>query len=47
MSQKADFEEISGDISLLYELSLAVGGVLAGSRPVIDAGWLPPDRRQI
>lgn len=33
------------NISLVEKLAEAVGGVLAGSRPVVDAGWLPPDRQ--
>jgi electron transfer flavoprotein alpha subunit len=33
------------NMKLVEELAEALGGVLAGSRPVIDAGWLPPDRQ--
>jgi electron transfer flavoprotein alpha subunit len=33
------------NMSLVEKLAEALGGVLAGSRPVIDAGWLPPDRQ--
>lgn len=32
-------------LEIVEKLAKAVGGVLAGSRPVIDAGWLPPDRQ--
>ena len=30
---------------LVEKLAEALGGVVAGSRPVVDAGWLPPDRQ--
>jgi len=33
------------NMSLVERLAEALGGVLAGSRPVVDAGWLPPDRQ--
>jgi len=33
------------NMPLVEKLAEALGGVLAGSRPVIDAGWLPPDRQ--
>jgi electron transfer flavoprotein alpha subunit len=33
------------NLDIVEKLSEAVGGVLAGSRPVIDSGWLPPDRQ--
>ena len=33
------------NMSLVEKLAEAVGGVLAGSRPVVDVGWLPPDRQ--
>ena len=33
------------NLEIVEKLAEAVGGVLAGSRPVIDAGWLPPDRQ--
>ncbi|MBM4465453.1 MAG: electron transfer flavoprotein subunit alpha/FixB family protein [Chloroflexi bacterium] len=33
------------NMSLVEKLAEALGGVLAGSRPVVDAGWLPPDRQ--
>ena len=33
------------NMALVEQLAEAVGGVVAGSRPVIDAGWLPPDRQ--
>ncbi len=33
------------NISLINELAEALGGVVAGSRPVIDSGWLPKDRQ--
>jgi electron transfer flavoprotein alpha subunit len=33
------------NISLVEKLAEALGGVVAGSRPVIDAGWLPSDRQ--
>ena len=32
-------------IKLLEELASQLGGVVAGSRKAIDAGWLPPDRQ--
>jgi electron transfer flavoprotein alpha subunit len=33
------------NLDLMEKLAKAMGGVLAGSRPVIDSGWLPPDRQ--
>jgi len=33
------------NMPLVEKLAEALGGVLAGSRPVVDAGWLPPDRQ--
>jgi len=33
------------NLPLVEKLAEALGGVLAGSRPVIDAGWLPPERQ--
>ena len=33
------------NLALVEKLAEALGGVLAGSRPVVDAGWLPPDRQ--
>jgi electron transfer flavoprotein alpha subunit len=33
------------NLQIMEKLAKAVGGVLAGSRPVIDSGWLPPDRQ--
>jgi len=33
------------NLEIVEKLAEAVGGVLACSRPVIDAGWLPPDRQ--
>jgi electron transfer flavoprotein alpha subunit len=33
------------NLEIVEKLAEAAGGVLAGSRPVIDAGWLPPDRQ--
>ena len=33
------------NMALAEKLAEALGGVLAGSRPVVDAGWLPPDRQ--
>jgi electron transfer flavoprotein alpha subunit len=33
------------NMPLVEKLAGALGGVLAGSRPVVDAGWLPPDRQ--
>jgi electron transfer flavoprotein alpha subunit len=33
------------NLEIVQKLAEAAGGVLAGSRPVIDAGWLPPDRQ--
>jgi electron transfer flavoprotein alpha subunit len=32
-------------MSLVEQLAESLGGVIAGSRPVVDAGWLPPDRQ--
>jgi electron transfer flavoprotein alpha subunit len=33
------------NVAAVKELAGMLGGVLAGSRPVIDAGWLPKDRQ--
>jgi electron transfer flavoprotein alpha subunit len=33
------------NMALVQQLAESLGGVIAGSRPVIDAGWLPPDRQ--
>jgi len=33
------------NMALVEKLAEALGGVVAGSRPVVDAGWLPPDRQ--
>jgi electron transfer flavoprotein alpha subunit len=33
------------NLEIVEKLAETTGGVLAGSRPVIDAGWLPPDRQ--
>lgn len=33
------------NITLAEELSRALGGELAASRPMVDYGWLPPDRQ--
>ncbi len=33
------------NLEIVEKLAKAVGGVLAGSRPVIDSGWLPPERQ--
>ena len=33
------------NIALAEELAEALGGVVCGSRPVIDQGWLPPSRQ--
>jgi len=33
------------NLEIVEKLAKAVGGVLAGSRPVIDSGWLSPDRQ--
>jgi electron transfer flavoprotein alpha subunit len=33
------------NIELAKQLADALGGEIAGSRPVIDNGWLPPDRQ--
>jgi electron transfer flavoprotein alpha subunit len=33
------------NLEIVERLAEAMGGVLAGSRPVIDSGWLPPDRQ--
>jgi electron transfer flavoprotein alpha subunit len=33
------------NMPLVEKLAESLGGALAGSRPVIDAGWLPPDRQ--
>jgi electron transfer flavoprotein alpha subunit len=33
------------NLEIVEKLAKAAGGVLAGSRPVIDTGWLPPDRQ--
>ncbi len=37
--------EDASNIELAEELAELLGGVVAGSRPVIDAGWLPKDRQ--
>ncbi|MDW7990185.1 MAG: electron transfer flavoprotein subunit alpha/FixB family protein [Archaeoglobaceae archaeon] len=37
--------EDAANISLAEDLAKALGGVVAGSRPVIDSGWLPKDRQ--
>ncbi|MET1123720.1 MAG: electron transfer flavoprotein subunit alpha/FixB family protein [Archaeoglobaceae archaeon] len=37
--------EDASNIELAEELAKLLGGVVAGSRPVIDAGWLPKDRQ--
>ncbi|MBE8538763.1 FAD-binding protein [Geoglobus acetivorans] len=37
--------EDASNIELAEELADALGGVVAGSRPVIDSGWLPKDRQ--
>ncbi|MEM2086336.1 MAG: electron transfer flavoprotein subunit alpha/FixB family protein [Archaeoglobaceae archaeon] len=37
--------EDAANISLAEELANTLGGVVAGSRPVIDNGWLPKDRQ--
>ena len=33
------------NMSLVEKLAEALGGVVAGSRPVVDLGWLPPERQ--
>ena len=33
------------NLSLIEELAEALGGVVACSRPIVDAGWLPSDRQ--
>jgi electron transfer flavoprotein alpha subunit len=33
------------NLKVVEELAAAIGGVLACSRPVVDAGWLPKDRQ--
>jgi electron transfer flavoprotein alpha subunit len=33
------------NMALVEKLAESLGGVVAGSRPVVDAGWLPPDRQ--
>ncbi len=35
----------ASNIELAEELAEVLGGVVAGSRPVIDSGWLPKDRQ--
>ncbi len=35
----------ASNIKLAEELAQLLGGVVAGSRPVIDSGWLPKDRQ--
>ncbi len=37
--------EDASNIELAEELAQLLGGVVAGSRPVIDNGWLPKDRQ--
>ena len=37
--------EDASNIELAEELAQELGGVVAGSRPVIDNGWLPKDRQ--
>ncbi len=37
--------EDEGNIELAEELAEALNGVVAGSRPVIDSGWLPKERQ--
>jgi len=37
--------EDESNIELAEELAKLLGGVVAGSRPVIDSGWLPKDRQ--
>ncbi len=37
--------EDASNIELAEELAELLGGVVAGSRPVIDNGWLPKDRQ--
>ena len=37
--------EDASNIALAEELASLLGGVVAGSRPVIDNGWLPKDRQ--
>ncbi len=37
--------EDASNIELAEELAKLLGGVVAGSRPVIDSGWLPKDRQ--
>uniref|UniRef100_A0A7J2TKA2 Electron transfer flavoprotein subunit alpha/FixB family protein n=1 Tax=Archaeoglobus fulgidus TaxID=2234 RepID=A0A7J2TKA2_ARCFL len=37
--------EDAANISLAEDLAKLLGGVVAGSRPVIDSGWLPKDRQ--
>ncbi|MDI6839900.1 MAG: electron transfer flavoprotein subunit alpha/FixB family protein [bacterium] len=34
-----------GNLHLVDELAKSLGGVLACSRPIVDAGWLPKDRQ--
>lgn len=33
------------NVKIAEELAKALGGVVAGSRPIVDAGWLPRDRQ--
>lgn len=33
------------NLGIIHDLAEALGGVVAGSRPVVDAGWLPKDRQ--
>jgi len=33
------------NVKIADELAKALGGVVAGSRPIVDAGWLPRDRQ--
>ncbi|MCS7121839.1 MAG: electron transfer flavoprotein subunit alpha/FixB family protein [Archaeoglobaceae archaeon] len=37
--------EDGANVPLAEELAKLLGGVVAGSRPVIDSGWLPKDRQ--
>ena len=37
--------DVEGGLRLARQLAEALGGMVAGSRAVIDAGWLPPERQ--